>query len=216
MLFLPTVHVHDGTLAETARFDHVLYVQGAADPSWETSESAPHRDTVARAGGILAEGALVRRRPMAGELPNRGATNGSARQAPPRRPSCTRRPFAVGTVRVQPRGPLCSVALVADAALLARERHEHVVAAACAARAPEAMRQHPAAQVRAKLFDDVPRQRLPRALLGEAQERLQMLRHERVQCRLRRVVARVGALGVGGSHRRRAWTPVDSPPRGGR
>lgn len=71
MLFLPTVHVHDGTLAETARFDHVLYVQGAADPSWETSESAPHPNTVARAGGILAEGSLVRRRPMAGELPNR-------------------------------------------------------------------------------------------------------------------------------------------------
>ena len=71
MLFLPTVHVHDGTLSATARFDHVLYAQGAAEPSWETSESAPHPHTVARAGGILAEGALVRRLAVVGELPNR-------------------------------------------------------------------------------------------------------------------------------------------------
>jgi hypothetical protein len=47
------------------------------------------------------------------------------------------------------------------------------VAAPRAARSTEAVGQHPAAQVRAKLLDHVPRERLARALLGEAREGLQ-------------------------------------------
>jgi hypothetical protein len=39
-LFFPTVHVHDGTVAPEARFDHCLYCQSASAPAssgWETS-----------------------------------------------------------------------------------------------------------------------------------------------------------------------------------
>jgi hypothetical protein len=70
-LFFPTVHVHDGTLPATARFDHALYAQGATDASWETSALAPDRNLVGCMRGILAEGERVRRLTMTGELPNR-------------------------------------------------------------------------------------------------------------------------------------------------
>lgn len=70
-LFFPTVHVHDGTLTETADFDHTLYAQGRADDAWAQSVAPPHIDAVRRTKGILAEGALVKRYKMRGELPNR-------------------------------------------------------------------------------------------------------------------------------------------------
>ncbi|MFO0627728.1 MAG: hypothetical protein U0325_19120 [Polyangiales bacterium] len=70
-LFLPTVHVHDGTLPATARFDHTLYVQGGADASWSESARPPHEDLVRRAKGILTGEAVVWRRALQGELPNR-------------------------------------------------------------------------------------------------------------------------------------------------
>lgn len=70
VLFLPTVHAHDGTLPPTARFDHTLYVQGAPDGAWAQSEATPHRDLVTRARGILGADARVHRRAMKGELPN--------------------------------------------------------------------------------------------------------------------------------------------------
>lgn len=42
------------------------------------------------------------------------ASDGPARQAPPPRPSHAPRVCSLGTVCVQPRGPLCSVAVVTD------------------------------------------------------------------------------------------------------
>lgn len=71
-LFLPTVHVHDGTLPDTATFDHTLFVQGAVDDEdWRRSASTPNDDLVRRAKGMLTGSALVWRREMKGEFPNR-------------------------------------------------------------------------------------------------------------------------------------------------
>jgi hypothetical protein len=71
-LSLPTVHVHDGTLPDTTRFDHTLFVQGAADEEhWFPSASPPHDDLVRRAKGLLTGSGLVWRREMKGEFPNR-------------------------------------------------------------------------------------------------------------------------------------------------
>lgn len=45
-VFFPTVHVHDGTVAERARFDHMLYAQTERPPlSWSES-GGPARDFV--------------------------------------------------------------------------------------------------------------------------------------------------------------------------
>lgn len=74
-LFLPTVHVHDGTLPDVASFDHTLFAQGAiADAGWSPSASPPHDDLVRRAKGVLAGAEGVWRRDMKGELPNRDVT----------------------------------------------------------------------------------------------------------------------------------------------
>jgi hypothetical protein len=70
-LFLPTVHVHDGTLPETASFDHTLFVQGSADESWYPSAAPPSDALVRRAQGVLAGGERVWRLNLKGELPNR-------------------------------------------------------------------------------------------------------------------------------------------------
>ncbi len=71
-LFLPTVHVHDGTLPDTASFDHTLFVQGEVDDEdWRRSASSPNDDLVRRAKGLLTGSELVWRREMKGELPNR-------------------------------------------------------------------------------------------------------------------------------------------------
>jgi energy-coupling factor transporter ATP-binding protein EcfA2 len=70
-LFLPTVHVHDGTLPETASFDHTLFVQGSADETWYPSAAPPSDDLVRRAQGVLAGGERVWRLDLKGERPNR-------------------------------------------------------------------------------------------------------------------------------------------------
>ena len=74
-LFLPTVHIHDGTLPDTATFDHTLFAQGAIDEEqWDPSASPPHDDLVQRAKGLLAGAEVVWRRDMKGEFPNRDVT----------------------------------------------------------------------------------------------------------------------------------------------
>ena len=92
----------------------------------------------------------------------------------------------------------------AHAAPFARERHQHVVAAPATSRPAEAMGQHSAAQIPVELLDDVPRQRPSRAFCGEREEGLQVLRDERVQRGLRRVVAHVRARGGGSRGHERA------------
>jgi len=69
-LFFPTVHVHDGTLREIARFDHALYWQSDAAetaPIDERSLMNPLRDVK----GLLDPSKPVIRRRLSGKLPNR-------------------------------------------------------------------------------------------------------------------------------------------------
>ncbi len=71
-VFFPTVHVHDGAVHDTARFDHTLYAQGAeAAEGWEAEEQ-PVRQVVdvERAGGLIDESPGLRRT-LAGVLENR-------------------------------------------------------------------------------------------------------------------------------------------------
>lgn len=76
-LFFPTVHVHDGKVHNTARFDHVLYCQENADESlhlahgWEESHSLA-RDfvSVEKAEKIVAGDRHCYMRRMTGELRN--------------------------------------------------------------------------------------------------------------------------------------------------
>lgn len=80
-LFFPTLHIHDGTLHETAEFDHQLYHQSEKSltcdrspqfPGYETS-TGPASDTVdvERAAGVI-DGALpLRRVTLRGSLENR-------------------------------------------------------------------------------------------------------------------------------------------------
>lgn len=64
-LFFPTVHVHDGRVRPTARFDHWLYYQGREGRD-ERSFFPPSRDYA----GMLEPGAAVFRRQLRGRLPN--------------------------------------------------------------------------------------------------------------------------------------------------
>lgn len=79
-LFFPTVHVHDGRVHETARFDHELYFQrpAALDPDpaprdlvldglHERSVLVPTADH----HGLVEPGVPVWRRALRGRLPNR-------------------------------------------------------------------------------------------------------------------------------------------------
>ena len=75
-LFFPTLHVHDGVVHPTARFDHTLYAQrpvGAA-PSlkgWrETPQAASQFAAVAKSGGLLDGAQHVYKRELWGDLPN--------------------------------------------------------------------------------------------------------------------------------------------------
>jgi hypothetical protein len=69
-LFLPTVHVHDGAVPATARFDHTLYLQGEPrEPDWEVS-SRPAPRLGGQAGALLDGGRPVRRQIVVGEFPN--------------------------------------------------------------------------------------------------------------------------------------------------
>jgi hypothetical protein len=70
LLFFPTVHVHDGAVHETARFDHSLYCQSAnLDADWERSPS-PAGDVTGKARAWIDPNAHLHRRRMSGELPN--------------------------------------------------------------------------------------------------------------------------------------------------
>lgn len=80
-LFFPTVHVHDGMVHATARFDHTLYFQMRAeggavtstDPGvWERSASTPEvAPSVGDAARWLDRGAHAYRRHLSGNRPNR-------------------------------------------------------------------------------------------------------------------------------------------------
>lgn len=69
-LFFPTVHIHDGAVHPTARFDHTLYHQGGAgeDRSWAAARAFMKLD---RAAGLVDGDAHVYRQELAGKLPNR-------------------------------------------------------------------------------------------------------------------------------------------------
>lgn len=73
-LFFPTVHVHDGAVHRSARFDHTLYLQaqeGVDLRGW--SESDRHLGQVMRidaAKGIVRADAHAYRREFRGELTN--------------------------------------------------------------------------------------------------------------------------------------------------
>jgi hypothetical protein len=82
-LFFPTVHVHDGALHDTARFDHVLYYQLAdgvtararrPDGTEITAARAEHaveqRVSIARTRGVVVPGGHVFRFRLAGEQTN--------------------------------------------------------------------------------------------------------------------------------------------------
>lgn len=76
-LYFPTVHVHDGTVRPTAKFDHVLYyqhpsmraVEYSAPPVFidDLSLLAPTSDAL----GLLDPSLRVARRQLRGRLPNR-------------------------------------------------------------------------------------------------------------------------------------------------
>lgn len=75
-LFFPTLHVHDGAVHPTARFDHTLYAQrpvgqGPALKGWlETPQAAGQFMDVAPAKGLLDAGLHVYKRTLVGTLPN--------------------------------------------------------------------------------------------------------------------------------------------------
>lgn len=67
-LFFPTVHVHDGKVHSTVKFDHTLYLQAPTEhQGFETSFGLTEDD----AGGLLLPRATVARRSIQGTHPNR-------------------------------------------------------------------------------------------------------------------------------------------------
>lgn len=74
-LFLPTVHVHDGTVPETARFDHALYCQPSplleAVLPWDVS-TGPLGDFVdtSRTHGLVDGARSGNKTVLMGDLPN--------------------------------------------------------------------------------------------------------------------------------------------------
>lgn len=74
-LFFPTVHVHDGRVAEYAAFDHMLYAQGATcqapAPMLWTRGQTDVTFVPEQALEIVAEGAPIWRREIKGRHPNR-------------------------------------------------------------------------------------------------------------------------------------------------
>ena len=73
-LYFPTVHVHDGTMASWADFDHVLYAQGFMKPNsdwrWSREIIGKHVDEI-RARGVVAPNETAWRREMTGTYENR-------------------------------------------------------------------------------------------------------------------------------------------------
>jgi hypothetical protein len=83
-LFFPTVHVHDGEVHPTARFDHTLYCQPdrSIEPHLGAWTRAPkpagaYADQ-ARARGLIDAAMPLLRLTLEGELPNRDTIIGSA------------------------------------------------------------------------------------------------------------------------------------------
>jgi len=74
VLFLPTVHIHDGTVPARARFDHALYCQAAEAPraGWRESPGLANGFADARkAEGLLDPDGHVYLREMRGQFDNR-------------------------------------------------------------------------------------------------------------------------------------------------
>jgi hypothetical protein len=73
VLFFPTVHIHDGAVHPTARFDHVLYFQGDFPDFADDEKSCPARTTVdvSRAAGVVDADAPFQRLMLYGAYPNR-------------------------------------------------------------------------------------------------------------------------------------------------
>jgi hypothetical protein len=74
-LFFPTVHIHDGDVHATARFDHTLFLQAAGDRAivdgWDASYAqATFFASADRAKGILDGAGLVFRKLLVGEMAN--------------------------------------------------------------------------------------------------------------------------------------------------
>ncbi len=82
-MFFPTVHIHDGKVHATERFDHILYAQWDGptggtlqhifSPSpWQKSKQDIGKAVkVARTQGIVDAGLPVHRRELQGRFPNR-------------------------------------------------------------------------------------------------------------------------------------------------
>ena len=77
VIFFPTVHVHDGTVHETAHFDHTLYCQIPRElasrlTEWDTSFDVSKRFMdESKLHGCVDPDALLYRRTLVGERPNR-------------------------------------------------------------------------------------------------------------------------------------------------
>src|SRR6266545_4680838 len=83
-LFFPTVHIHDGRVHDTAKFDHFLYCQrGPGDAftllDWEESfRPAAAFMQVSRAKDLIDGGGHCYRHALAGTLPNKDFILGAA------------------------------------------------------------------------------------------------------------------------------------------
>ena len=73
-LFFPTVHVHDGTLPDTATFSHELYAQhvvtGPGKSWWPSGRPLGTRVDPARAANVIDPAASVAKLSLFGRLPN--------------------------------------------------------------------------------------------------------------------------------------------------
>jgi hypothetical protein len=69
-LFFPTVHVHDGTLHATARFDHVLYLQAEMPPKTEVERARSGAVAIDHTHGAVRHDQPVFRKQLHGQLPN--------------------------------------------------------------------------------------------------------------------------------------------------
>ncbi|MCC6874315.1 MAG: hypothetical protein IT378_08450 [Sandaracinaceae bacterium] len=70
-LFLPTLHIHDGSVHETADFDHVLYAQASIDPpGWESSNVSLQQSAWGELKRYVAD-APGQRATIKGTLPNK-------------------------------------------------------------------------------------------------------------------------------------------------
>ena len=71
-VFFPTVHVHDGEVVETARFDHDLYWQGAGGSESDTvGPPASQLVSISSAAGLVDGAEHVIFRSIQGDHPNR-------------------------------------------------------------------------------------------------------------------------------------------------